>query len=192
MKKEKLDCISILKSIPGFAALAPDHLEKIAAIVNIQEYPYGDFVFKESDVSDAFYVILEGKVKIFVTDKENEDMTVSVFGPMDSFGEIGFISGNPRVASARVEKDSKLLVIKKYVFDMITEHDPSLTRCLINTLAQRIMTDTERSIAKLSRVQELEKFWAEKETGKSHVLKGRSKHIQSLRSFAEVYLLKQS
>ena len=138
MKEEKPDCISILKSIPGFAALAPDHLEKIAAIVNIQEYPYGDFVFKESDVSDAFYVILEGKVKIFVTDKENEDMTVSVFDPMDSFGEIGFISGNPRVASARVEKDSKLLVIKKYVFDMITEHDPSLTRCLINTQASLV------------------------------------------------------
>ncbi len=185
MKKEKTDYISILKDIPGFDALEPEQLKKIAAIVNIQEYPYGDFVFKESDVSDAFYVILDGKVRIFVTSKEDADMTLSVLGPMDSFGEIGFISGNLRVASARVERDSKLLVIKKYVFDMITECDPSLTRCLINTLAQRLMADTERSVAKLSRVQELEKFWAEKETGKTYVLKGRSKHIQSLRSFAE-------
>ncbi|MGR3302603.1 MAG: sigma 54-interacting transcriptional regulator [Candidatus Scalindua sp.] len=185
MKKEKPDYISILKGIPGFDVLEPEQLKKIAAIVNIQEYHYGDFVFKESDVSDAFYVILHGKVKICVSSKEDADMTLSILGPMDSFGEIGFISGNPRVASARVERDSKLLVIKKYVFDMITEYDPSLTRCLINTLAQRLRTDTERSVAKLSKMQELEKFWAEKETGKSYVLKGRSKHIQSLRSFAE-------
>ena len=185
MKKEKPDYISILKDIPGFDVLEPEQLKKITDVVNIQEYPYGDFVFKENDVSDAFYIILDGKVRIFVTSKEDADMTLSVLGPMDSFGEIGFISGNPRVASARAERDSKLLVIKKYVFDMVTEYDPSLTRCLINILAQRLMTDTERSIAKLSRVQELEKFWAEKETGKSYVLKGRSKHIQSLRSFAE-------
>ena len=185
MKKEKIDYISILKGIPGFDVLEPEQLKKIAAIMNIQEYPYGDFVFKESDVSDAFYVILHGKVKICVTSKENADMNLSVLGPMDSFGEIGFISGNPRIASVRVEKDSKLLVIKKYAFDMITEYDPSLTRCLINIMAQRVRADTERSIAKLSRVHELEKFWAEKETGKSHVLKGMSKHIQSLRSFAE-------
>ncbi len=113
MKKEKIDYISILKGIPGFDVLEPEQLKKIAAIVNIQEYHYGDFVFKESDVSDAFYVILHGKVKICVTSKENADMNLSVLGPMDSFGEIGFISGNPRIASVRVERVSKLLVIKK-------------------------------------------------------------------------------
>lgn len=185
MKKEKPDYISILKGIPGFDVLESEQLKKIAAIVNIREYPYGDFVFKENDVSDAFYVILDGKVRIFVTSKEDADMTLSVLGPMDSFGEIGFVSGNPRVASVRVERDSKLIVIKKYAFDMITEDDPSLTRCLINTLAQRLRADTERSVAKLSKMQELEEFWAEKETGKSYVLKGRSKYIQNLRSFAE-------
>ncbi len=83
MKKEKPDYISILKGIPGFDVLEPEQLKKIAAIVNIQEYHYGDFVFKESDVSDAFYVILHGKVKICVTSKENADMNLSILGPMD-------------------------------------------------------------------------------------------------------------
>src|SRR3989337_2537377 len=118
MRKEMPDYISILKDIPGFDVLEPEQLKKIADVVSIQEYPYGDFVFKENDASDAFYIILDGKVRIFVTSKEDADMTLSVLGPMDSFGEIGFISGNPRIASARAERDSKLLVIKKDDFDM--------------------------------------------------------------------------
>jgi len=184
MQKEKLDYISILKGIPGFAALTPDHLEKIASIVNVQEYPYGSFVFREGDAGDAFYIILSGKVKIFVTNKENEELTLSTLDPVASFGEIEFVTGGTREASARVEKDAKFLVIKKYVFDAITEHDPSLSEFFINILAQRLRTDTERAVAKLSREQEYKQFWTEKDTQESSIIKGRTKHIQKLRSFA--------
>ncbi len=185
MKKEKLDYISILKEIPGFATLKPEHLKKIASIVKIQEFSCGSFVFRESDGSDAFYVILHGNVRIFVTNKENAELTLSILGPMDSFGEIGFISGDPREASARVEKDAKLLVFKKHIFDAITEQDPSLTKFFINILAQRLRADTERAVAKSSREQELEQFWIERDTHEQYVPKGRSKHIQQLKSFAE-------
>jgi DNA-binding NtrC family response regulator/polyferredoxin len=185
MQKEKLDYISILKEIPGFATLKPEHLEKIASIVDVQEYPYGSFVFREGDAGDAFYVILNGKVKIFVTNKENAELTLSILVPLASFGEIEFITGGPREISARVEEDTKLLVINKYVFDAITEHDPSLTKFFINILAQRLRTDTERAVARLSREQELKQFWTEKDTRESYIIKGRSKHIQKLRSFAE-------
>jgi transcriptional regulator with AAA-type ATPase domain/NAD-dependent dihydropyrimidine dehydrogenase PreA subunit len=185
MKKERLDYISILKEIPGFDTLKPEHIKKIASIVKIQEFSYGNFVFREKDAGDAFYVVLSGKVRIFATNKENAEITLSTLGPMDSFGEIGFITGNPREASARIEKDSKLLVINKYVFDVITEHDPSLTRFLINILARRLRADTERAVAKSSREQELKQFWIERDIHESYILKGRSKHIQQLKSFAE-------
>ncbi|MHC4183007.1 MAG: hypothetical protein ACYSR0_06635 [Planctomycetota bacterium] len=45
MKKEKLNCISILKEIPGFAAMALEHLKKIVPIVEIQAFSHGSFVF---------------------------------------------------------------------------------------------------------------------------------------------------
>lgn len=185
MKKEKLDYISILKDIPGFDVLEPEQLKKIATIVNIQEYPYGDFVFKESDVSNAFYIILLGEVKILVTNGGNAEITLSIFGPMDSFGEIGFTTGNPRMVSARVEKDSKLLVITKHDLDEITKHDPSLTKFLLNILIKRLSTDTERAVEQSTRNQALKQFWIEKDTYESFVPKGRSKHTQQLKSFAE-------
>lgn len=185
MKKEKLDYVSILKEIPGLVTLAPEHLKKIASIVKIQEFPYGSLVFREGDAADAFYVILHGNVRILVTNKEETELTLSILGPMESFGEIGFITGDPREVSARVEKDAQLLVIKKYVFDKIAEHDPSLLKFFINILLQRLREDTETAVAKSSREQELEQFWMERDTYESYVPKGRSKHIQQLKSFAE-------
>lgn len=171
--------------MPEFAILDPEHLKKIAAIVSIRKSPAGAMIFRKNELSDAFYIVLSGMVKIFVANIEGAEVPISMVGPMNSFGEMGFITGRPRIASARIEKDSELLVIKKNDFDVILEHDPSITRFFINVLAQRLKADNERAVVLSSRDQELKQFYVEKGARKSYITSGRSKHILQLKEFAE-------
>lgn len=185
MNKENLDYISILKEIPEFANLDPEHLKEIASIIKVRDFPCGSTLFRENDIDYVFYIIVYGEVRIYVTNEENTEITLSILGPRDCFGEIGFITGKPREVSTKVEKDSKLLAVKKDTFDALIELNPSLTKVFMKILARRLITDTESAILQSSRKQELKQFWIEKDTYESFVPKGRSKHVQQLKSFAE-------
>lgn len=183
--EKDIDYISILKNVPEFAILDPWHLKKIASLVSIQKAPAGAMIFRKNELGDAFYIVLSGLVRIFITNTENAEVTLSMVGPMDSFGEMGFITGRPRVASAKIDKDAEILVIKKNDFDVILEHDPSITRCFINVLAQRLKADNERAVFLSSREQEMKHFWVEKGARESYIISGRSKHIMELKEFGE-------
>jgi len=96
MEKQDLDYINILKEVPEFANLDPDSLKRIASIVKIQDFPCGSIIFRENDIDCVFCIIVYGEVRIFVTNEENTEITLSVLGPMDCFGEVGAITGKPR------------------------------------------------------------------------------------------------
>lgn len=183
-ENNSINYISILKKIPEFSLLDTEHLKKIASIVSIKNYSAGSIVFEEDELGDAFYIIVSGEVKIFVINQENIEVTLINLVPMDSFGELGFITGKPRASSSKTINDSKLLVIKKNDFDEIVEHDPSLTKTFINILGHRLKTDNERAIQQSNKKHELKQFWIERGELEPIKLVGRSKHIQELKEFA--------
>lgn len=176
--------IQIIKSIPEFSLLDPEHLKKIASIVGIKTYPAGSIVFRENDVGDAFYIILSGEIRTYAANEEDVEVQLMALYAMDSLGEIGFITGHPRSASAKTVIDSELLVIKKNDFDDVLEHEPSLTKTFINILGHRLKTDNERAIEQSNKEHELKQFWVEKGAREPIALVGRSKHIQELKEFA--------
>lgn len=184
INKSEINYTQILKNIPEFSLLDPEHLNNLASIVKIKEYPPDSIVFRENEMGDAFYIVLTGKVKTFVTNIENSEMVLLHLGPMESFGEMGFITGKPRAASAKTVTGSVLLVITKNDFDSIIEHDPSLTKTFINILGQRLRADNERVIEQSNKKHELKQFWVEKGAQEPITLVGKSKHIQELKDFS--------
>ncbi len=183
--KSDIDFIPILKNIPEFSLLDTEHLKSIASVVNIEDYPARSIVFRENEMGDAFYIIISGEVETFVTNTSNVDVTLLSLFSMDSLGEIGFITGKPRAASAKAVIDSKLLVIKKNDFDEVLDNDPALTKTFINILGNRLKTDNERAIEQSNKAHELKQFWVEKGTLEPITLIGRSKHIQELKEFSQ-------
>ncbi len=182
--KDSIDIIAILRNIPEFSLLDTEHLQKIATVVNLKELKPGYVVFRENDIGDAFYIILSGEVEIFVTNEEKVEVTLLKLNAMDSFGEIGFITGKPRAASSKIVIDSKILVIRKNDFDSVMENDPFLTKTFINILGHRLKTDNERAIEQSNKKHELRQFWVESSTCEPIKLVGRSKHIIQLKEFS--------
>ena len=54
-----------MKACPLFADLSPGDLEQLSAIVHQRKVQRGDLLFSEGDTAKGFYVVAEGRVKVY-------------------------------------------------------------------------------------------------------------------------------
>jgi CRP/FNR family transcriptional regulator, cyclic AMP receptor protein len=97
--------VSLLKTIPLFAEVPDDKLQKIAPFANADQFAEGEVVIKEGGYSNHFYAIEEGTAKV-----ERNGEHLADLGPGDIFGEQGLLEKQER--SASVIATSRLRVIK--------------------------------------------------------------------------------
>ena len=97
--------VSLLKTIPLFAEVPDDKLQKIAPFANADQFAEGEVVIKEGGYSNHFYAIEEGTAEV-----ERNGEHLADLGPGDIFGEQGLREKQER--SASVVATSRLRVIK--------------------------------------------------------------------------------
>ena len=107
------DVIAALGKVDLFSGIRPEGLERIAAICSEQSFRVGDVVFREGDVGDKLFLILDGKVRISREVSGMGEEALAVLGPGQAFGEMALIDEFPRSADARVHERCRLLVLTK-------------------------------------------------------------------------------
>ena len=84
---------------PAQLTAIPDaFVKKLASLGRLRTYPKNTVFITEGDSSDAVFVVLTGKVKVFVADTEGHEMILDTHGPGEYVGEMA-LDGNPRSAS---------------------------------------------------------------------------------------------
>lgn len=113
-----------------------------------RSYPKHTIIVTEGDKTDSLYVILEGRVKVFVSDGEGRDMVLSTQGPGEYFGEMMLDEG-PRSASIMTLEPSRFLVVQKNDFRNFVARNPAFALSLIDKLIGRArsLTASVKSLA---------------------------------------------
>lgn len=113
-----------------------------------RSYPKNTIIVTEGDKTDSLYVILEGRVKAFVSDGEGHDMVLSTQGPGEYFGEMVLDEG-PRSASIMTLEASRFLVVQKNEFREFVMKNPAFALNLIEKLIgrARALTASVKSLA---------------------------------------------
>ena len=112
-------------------------LERLAQLGVVRTYPRNMVVLTEGDVSDSIYVILEGRVKIYVSDEEGDTVVLGEQGVGEYFGEISLDEG-PRSASVATIEACRLAVIPRLRFRAFAEQHPELAMILVERLIRRV------------------------------------------------------
>lgn len=92
--------IAFLVDAPMFGDLDSSELSQIVHIMQIQQLRPGQWVFREGDPGDAWYVVYEGEVEV-VKDGER---VIAILGRRACFGEMAILDGSPRSASVRATR----------------------------------------------------------------------------------------
>jgi rhodanese-related sulfurtransferase len=100
-------------------------------------------VFKRGDPGDSFWVILSGKVKVFRSDDQGVEITLSEMGPGQSFGEVALLTGEARSASVETLEETQALVLTKEQFEQVLKSHPEVSLTFIKQLSGWLKRDEQ-------------------------------------------------
>jgi pSer/pThr/pTyr-binding forkhead associated (FHA) protein len=81
-------------------------------------FDVGESIIREGDPSRSVYIILDGRVRVFTKDYQNEDFELAVLGPSEFFGEISFLTGKTRSSSVAALDNCVLI---EFTYDRMQE-----------------------------------------------------------------------
>ena len=93
-------------------AIPDAFVRELASLGRVRSYPRHTVFITEGDSSDSVFVILSGKVKIFISDTEGHEMILDTQGAGDYVGEMA-LDGKPRSASVMTLEPSTFSVVQR-------------------------------------------------------------------------------
>ena len=137
---------NLLQNVYLFKKLDHNELEKIAEISTIETFPPGEDLFLEKDEAHALYVIKYGSVRIHQKADSGENIQVANLGTGSHFGEMAFIDGERRSASATAIERSDVVILDYEKLKTILENDLNIAvnfyRELCHFLSGRLRVTT--------------------------------------------------
>jgi CRP/FNR family cyclic AMP-dependent transcriptional regulator len=113
-----------------------------------RSYPKNTVVVSEGDDTDSLYIIVSGRVKIYVSDEKGKEIVLNEAGPGEYFGEMVLDEG-PRSASVMTLEPTQFLVVPKDDFREFVAGSPDFALHLICKLIKRVraLTSDVKSLA---------------------------------------------
>jgi len=142
---------SVLEKIPIFSDLPETERNEIERCATVRTFPKQAVVVIEGDQSDSLYVILEGRVKVYLTDERGREIILNIKEAGEYFGELAAVGAAPRAASVMTLETSRLAVIPGAEFKKCLRRQPELAMDLIQSMARHIgrLTEDVRDLALL-------------------------------------------
>jgi len=118
-------------------------IEMIAAQTVTRQFPKNTVIVNQGDETDSFYVIVQGKVDVFLQNDKGKEIIINTLGLCESFGELAPLGRIPRQASIITTEDSTFGIISRQVFMDTLLVKPSIGMRIIDLLIRRIQDLTE-------------------------------------------------
>jgi len=144
MGKSPISIQSVLKGAALFRGVSEAGLKKLEAAGRLRRLDREQILFSQGDEADAFYLVCSGRIALGLDSADGRELVINEMHPGDGFGELGLITGEPRSTSAVASEASIVLVILRRDFMVVLESEPALARNLLQTMASRLSTASER------------------------------------------------
>jgi CRP-like cAMP-binding protein len=123
----------LIREIDYFSDLNELEVRQLIEIGYHRQLNSQEILFNEGDEGDAFYIVLDGQVEIFVP-IINKQLVILDNGAF--FGELALLLGIPRTASVKALTPTTLFAIDKIGFQQLLQRHPEMGQVIINSLGK--------------------------------------------------------
>jgi CRP-like cAMP-binding protein len=124
-----------------FMGTSMDFVKKFMDISQMTSHAKGDILFRENDPARYFFILLNGCVKLSIS--ETDQVVYEACRVGEAFGWSSLIGGNEYSASAECIESTKLLRTDNEKFKRVLDQDPSsgviFFKQLASTLGNRLL-----------------------------------------------------
>lgn len=132
-----------LTRIPYFSDISQDTLKSLASHASHRTYAKNAIIVNEGDDAGPLFVILSGKVRVFLSNESGKVITLSIQESGSYFGELSLLDDAPRSASVMTLEKTVCGLIAKSEFKKWLSDHPDASSGIITGLTRRIRTLTE-------------------------------------------------
>jgi len=137
-----------LKSIPLFEGVPDAELRALAERAVTRNYSKQAIIVNEGDESDSLYLILSGRVKIYLADEHGKELILAIKGPGQYFGEMA-LDDDPRSASVMTLEPAQFAILSRADFKAFLLSHAAVSLQLIQNLI-RVARGLNRSVRNLA------------------------------------------
>ena len=141
-----MDKREILRRVPLFAGLSEVNIGLLAANCRTKAFAPKKLIFAEGTESDDMYVIVSGRVEVFRSNDEGEEVPIAERGAGEVIGEMAMLDCESRSASVRALESCSTVVLQREAFLHCLKSSQDLTLEILATLVRRLReSDAERA-----------------------------------------------
>jgi CRP/FNR family transcriptional regulator, cyclic AMP receptor protein len=122
--------------------LDPGLLREIARRGGVRSYPAQSILINEGDSSDALFIVLSGRVKVYSNNAEGKEIVIATHGAGEYVGELALDGGVRSASVMTLEATTCSVVSGANLREFIAEH-PDFALHLIHKLIRSVRQATE-------------------------------------------------
>ena len=139
----------LIRNVPLFSLLRDTQLVLLTEVLLRKPYPKNSTVVAAGDPADALYIVISGRLKVLMSDKEGKEVILAILNQGDFFGEMGLIDQAPRSATVVAIDSCELLTMTRADFTKCLQNNFDLTMNVILGLVKRLR-EADRKIGSLA------------------------------------------
>lgn len=129
---------SLIKSLPLFANMADEALDRLLLRAAMRRLPIGEAVFEQGQKATHFFLLLHGRLKVTQVTPEGSQIIVRVVHPGDLFGFAQALQRDDYPGTPVAAAESVLMCWPNEVWGSIVEQNPQMAVNAMRTIGQRL------------------------------------------------------
>lgn len=105
------DDLDIVRRINVFRGLNPLMIQRLIAPATTLSFRERELVFRQGDPATAFFIVVDGWVKLYRITMAGDEAVIHIFAKGDSFAEAVAFTGHPYPATAEAVSDARVVRI---------------------------------------------------------------------------------
>ncbi len=126
------------KQVSFFADLSEEEIQALSSATKRRTFRSGEVIFHRDDPGQVLYMIKEGKVKICIISPDGQEVSLTVFGKGEVFGEFALLDGLPRSADAVALEKVECYTLQRSDFQNAILKNPKIAILVLEALSKRL------------------------------------------------------
>ena len=140
---------ALLRNVTLLSVLGEDELALLTGVVTRKSFARGSLILAAGDATDSLYILISGRIKVFMSDLDGREVILSILGPGEFFGEMGLIDNSPRSANVVALDRCELICISKRDFKRCLAENFEMAMTVMRGLVKRLR-DADNQIGSLA------------------------------------------
>jgi CRP-like cAMP-binding protein len=132
------DEFGILRQTRLFAHLDAVMIERLLQGSMVRGYPRGKVLFQQGDEAIAFYIVIDGWVKLYRESIQGGEAVFGVLTRGEAFAEAAMFLGGEYPVSAQIVEDSRLLPVLATTFRSRLLDKPEICMSMLASMSQHL------------------------------------------------------